>query len=473
MNLNQCPICHIDFSRRDVMLRHQRNVHPQGRDVAVEENHRHNADTTFQHPFSMVVSGPSGSGKTRWTKQLLNSSLIQPSPQRIIYCYGQWQPLYMDLKRSLPRIEFIKGIPDRLDDPDFIDGKERLLIVFDDLMTEAKCDQRLADMFTKGSHHRNMSVVYLTQNIFPQGKACRDIALNTQYLVLFNNPMDRQQVATLARRMYPLSSGRFMKRFEEAVQKPYGYLVVDLKATTPEQLRLNSNLFPDHTPDEADNMDLLPGRWMNTLKRKREDEDDATTLASSDRDVRDYEEESDGDITEWHSPPGTRHHKIRKLEEREDIVDHDMCPAGHTTTVKCILRELVLGQVRERYYPELAEEAKTEYPECSRRLAERKLINDKLPELRKLARYYLSEILAYIQDINDCPMYDTIMTTAKKLHRTSHISMDVAIREVVRMYKADVNKFLIEPKNEEESETNDSDDESKEEAFYVRRSKDL
>ena len=34
-------------------------------------------------------------------------------------------------------------------------------------MTEAKCDQRIADLFTKGSHHINMSIVYLTQNVFP------------------------------------------------------------------------------------------------------------------------------------------------------------------------------------------------------------------------------------------------------------------------------------------------------------------
>ena len=51
-----------------------------------------------------------------------------------------------------------------------------------DLMTEAKCDQRIADLSTKGSHHRNISIVYLTQNVFPQGKACRDIALNMRIL---------------------------------------------------------------------------------------------------------------------------------------------------------------------------------------------------------------------------------------------------------------------------------------------------
>ena len=37
----------------------------------------------FKHPFSMVVSGPSGSRKSVWTKKLLLSSLIQPSPERM------------------------------------------------------------------------------------------------------------------------------------------------------------------------------------------------------------------------------------------------------------------------------------------------------------------------------------------------------------------------------------------------------
>ena len=109
------------------------------------------------------------------------------------------------------------GIPDYLNSPRFINPGKQNLIIFDDLMTEAKCDQRIADLFTKGSHHRNISIVYLTQNVFPQGKACRDIALNTQYLVLFNNPIDRQQVATLARRIYPSPGAMFMKRFEEAL----------------------------------------------------------------------------------------------------------------------------------------------------------------------------------------------------------------------------------------------------------------
>ena len=110
-------------------------------------------------------------------------------------------------------------------------------------MTEAKGGQRVADLFTKGSHLRNISVSYFTQNLFPQGKACRDIAHTTQYLVLFNNPIGRQQVPTLARRIYPSASASCMRRFEQTTSRLYGYLVVDLKASTSERDRLHTDIF--------------------------------------------------------------------------------------------------------------------------------------------------------------------------------------------------------------------------------------
>ena len=173
---------------------------------------------TFKHPFSMVVSEPSDSGKSIWTKKLLLSSLIQPSAERITWCFGQWQPLYDNIRKKIPGIEFVE--PDHLNDQHYIDESKRNVLVFDDLMTEAKCDQRIADRFTKGSPHRNISVVYLTKNLFPEGKAYRDIILNTQYMVLFNNPIDRQQVATLARRIYPSTSAVFMNDLSERLLIP-------------------------------------------------------------------------------------------------------------------------------------------------------------------------------------------------------------------------------------------------------------
>ena len=141
--------------------------------------------------------------------------------------------------------------------------------MFDDLMTEAKCDQRIADLFTKGSHHRNISVVYLTQNLFPQGKACWDIILNTRYMVLFNNPIDRQQVATLARRIYPSTSTVFMKQFERSTTYPYGHLVIDLKSDTPEKDRLHTEIF-----DTAKTMDEKMSEDRGSVGTKYEEEEE-------------------------------------------------------------------------------------------------------------------------------------------------------------------------------------------------------
>jgi len=41
-----------------------------------------------------------------------------------------------------------------------------MLVIIDDLMQET--NETVANMFTKGSHHRNVSVVFLAQNLFPK-----------------------------------------------------------------------------------------------------------------------------------------------------------------------------------------------------------------------------------------------------------------------------------------------------------------
>jgi hypothetical protein len=47
-----------------------------------------------------------------------------------------------------------------------------------------------ASLFTKKSHHRNISVMYIEQNLFHKGKNHRTISLNAHYMVLFKNPRD-------------------------------------------------------------------------------------------------------------------------------------------------------------------------------------------------------------------------------------------------------------------------------------------
>ena len=236
------------------------------------------------------------------------------------------------------RIEFVNGIPDNLNDQHYIDVSKRNILVFDDMMTEAKCDQRIADLFTKGSHHRNISVVYLTQNLFPQGKACRDIILNTRYMVLFNNPIDRQQVATLARRIYPSTRAVLMKRFERAISYPYGHLVIDLKSDTAEKDRLHTEIF-----DTVKTMDGKMAEDRGSVGTKHEEEEEEEEERGGglrkrrrieeeeevEEDEEEEEEMEEGNMSVIKSdlPPGRQEH--------QELKEHTICLANHTNSYDC------------------------------------------------------------------------------------------------------------------------------------------
>jgi len=105
----------------------------------------------------------------------------------------------------------------------------------------------VANLFTKGSHHRNISVAFLVQNIFHKNKHIRTINLNAHYMVLFKNPRDASQFASLARQMYPNKSAFAVEAYKDATKKPYSYLFVDLRPEQDEDLRLRTNVFPDET----------------------------------------------------------------------------------------------------------------------------------------------------------------------------------------------------------------------------------
>ena len=124
-----------------------------------------------------------GSGKTIWVQSLLRQAyrMINLPPERIVWCYSQWQPAYMEMLVAISNNEFVKGIPESLENDSYLDVNIRNLIVFDDQMIEAGKDNRIVNLFTKGSHHRNLSVIYIVQNLFHQGKGNRSISLNSHY----------------------------------------------------------------------------------------------------------------------------------------------------------------------------------------------------------------------------------------------------------------------------------------------------
>ena len=122
----------------------------------------------FVHPFNCIISGPTMCGKTFFLKEILKfrDILITPVPTKIYFCYKSWQKTYDDFKELIPNTVFIKGLID-FDD---LNINHKNMIIFDDLMKECIESESVMNIFTVGSHHKNTSTFFLSQNIFAQGK---------------------------------------------------------------------------------------------------------------------------------------------------------------------------------------------------------------------------------------------------------------------------------------------------------------
>ena len=197
---------------------------------------------SLKHPFTMVVSGPTKAGKTVWVKNLVQNaeSMITPTPRVVYWCYSEWQPIYNKLRSCNADIRFSQGLPDLHE----LRGTPEIakFLILDDFMDEMKKDKRLTQMFMKGSHHWNTSIVHIVQNLFYDG--LRTSRVNAQYLVLMKNPSDQLQAATLAKQLCPGRTPFFMEAYRDACRESYGYLFLDLCQDTPEKMRLRTNIFP-------------------------------------------------------------------------------------------------------------------------------------------------------------------------------------------------------------------------------------
>ena len=105
----------------------------------------------------------------------------------------------------------------------------------------------MSELFTKGSHHRNISLVLITHNLLYQGQSSRDISLNSKYIAVFKNPRDKTHIVHLAQQFYHKNISRFHKAYLEAYKDPHSYLFLDLTISVNDLLRFRTKFFPEET----------------------------------------------------------------------------------------------------------------------------------------------------------------------------------------------------------------------------------
>ena len=209
-------------------------------------------DGRTEKPFfqasSIIVSGATGSGKTYWVYRLLKNAADMfegTAPDKLIYCYGVYQQLFAEMVKTIPNLTFQEGLPTDDQIKDFAKGAEHGVIILDDLMAEVSGSADGEKLFTRGTHHLGLTVIYLVQNILYQNRHARTISLNTQYLVLFRNLRDTSQIMHLARQIYPTRHCILMDSYEDATHRPFGYIVINMHPRfTDNSKRLQTGIFP-------------------------------------------------------------------------------------------------------------------------------------------------------------------------------------------------------------------------------------
>ena len=188
-------------------------------------------DARLKLSSRFIIIGSSQSGKTVWVKRLLkNANDIFNTPSNKMYWYyGIWNKGLLDFKED-PNIFVREGMPTS---PSEIEPNS--IVVIDD-----ELEGDYTSIFTKWVHHVPMCCIKITQNIYHKPKD-RTSNLSAQYLILFKYPGDKMTIRTLASQM---RKPWLMDAYEEVTAKPYRYLLIDLHQTTPDAIRIRTNILP-------------------------------------------------------------------------------------------------------------------------------------------------------------------------------------------------------------------------------------
>ncbi|KAK3730726.1 hypothetical protein QZH41_005000 [Actinostola sp. cb2023] len=108
--------------------------------------------------------------------------------------------------------------------------------------------------------------------------------------------------------MYPGKTDQFLHKYEAAVERPYGYLFVDLKPNTPEECRLRTNVLPNDPPQTGGQLDV-----MKTI-------DCSQPLGVQDGSIPDNHITASGQYASYCAPYFARLHR-----QRQSLFDSSWC----------------------------------------------------------------------------------------------------------------------------------------------------
>lgn len=202
-------------------------------------------DLRLKNDAVFQIVGPSGSGKTLFVANLLlNARSMFKEPIGKTY----WLMGVTEGERGITEKQLLR-IPNVIMLNGFEEGwmekpKKGDVVVVDDLFSEATSEKNFNNLFTKIARHREVTVIFITQNMFHQGGQHRTRNLNVHYLTLFKNPRDSTVINFIARQAFSSSPQFLIDAYKDATENiPHGYIFLDFTQSCPDELRVRSDIF--------------------------------------------------------------------------------------------------------------------------------------------------------------------------------------------------------------------------------------
>ena len=137
-------------------------------------------DSKLEKPFRLIIGGGSGTGKTTVLKQLVDKSHFSSPFDKIVYCYPDYLeevPTEFDqiveYRPGLCDLQYCSSLP------------RNSLIIYDDMMNECGNSSDVMKLFSVIARKRNLSIIFIVQNIYDNSKQFRNIRLNATGFILF------------------------------------------------------------------------------------------------------------------------------------------------------------------------------------------------------------------------------------------------------------------------------------------------
>ena len=194
-----------------------------------------------------IIYGPSFSGKSTFVQKVLTNPYLWEEPiDKIHYYYGIESESLKKMKELFPSANFTYGLPEDLETP--FDPNLNEVAVFDDLGAEIEQSKEFCQFLSRITHHKRIHAFVISQFIFGGGKFKRQQASNYSMVVLFPSKRSAYQIQILGKQVGVADSRFIVQAYNDATKENHGFLILDLRESSPSEVRLVSNIFLEKPP---------------------------------------------------------------------------------------------------------------------------------------------------------------------------------------------------------------------------------